>query len=102
MEVEQTSSTVAASTVVSAVTSAAATNNSSPELPWVEKYRPYYLKDIVGNEDTVRLCFANLLFFRSSPQIIFLCFNSSGFAFASHRRRGQHAQSYHHRSSGHR
>ncbi|KAI9277583.1 P-loop containing nucleoside triphosphate hydrolase protein [Sporodiniella umbellata] len=22
-------------------------------LPWVEKYRPYYLKDIVGNEDAV-------------------------------------------------
>lgn len=24
------------------------------ELPWVEKYRPHLLKDIVGNEDTVQ------------------------------------------------
>lgn len=23
------------------------------ELPWIEKYRPRILKDIVGNEDTV-------------------------------------------------
>jgi hypothetical protein len=26
---------------------------SSIELPWVEKYRPLLLKDIVGNEDTI-------------------------------------------------
>ena len=23
------------------------------ELPWVEKYRPQYLKDVVGNKDTI-------------------------------------------------
>ena len=29
------------------------TVNSELQLPWVEKYRPKLLKDIVGNEDTV-------------------------------------------------
>lgn len=28
-------------------------HSSSLELPWVEKYRPHTLKDVVGNEDTV-------------------------------------------------
>lgn len=26
----------------------------SPDLPWLEKYRPKLLKDIVGNEETVQ------------------------------------------------
>ncbi len=29
-------------------------SSSSLELPWVEKYRPSELKDIVGNEETVQ------------------------------------------------
>eukprot|EP00729_Bicosta_minor_P012429 gene12429-9035_t len=32
---------------------AEATSSSKPELPWVEKYRPLYLKDTVGNEETI-------------------------------------------------
>ncbi|TPX34086.1 hypothetical protein SmJEL517_g03165 [Synchytrium microbalum] len=34
--------------------SAPALNSGESELPWVEKYRPKYLRDIVGNEETVK------------------------------------------------
>lgn len=33
--------------------SAAKSSGSSYELPWVEKYRPLKLNEIVGNEETV-------------------------------------------------
>lgn len=33
--------------------SAAKSSGSSHELPWVEKYRPLKLNEIVGNEETV-------------------------------------------------
>ncbi|CAO0793411.1 unnamed protein product [Mucor circinelloides] len=36
-----------------AATASAATEEDGYILPWVEKYRPVYLKDIVGNEDAV-------------------------------------------------
>ncbi|KAJ1927374.1 replication factor C subunit 4, partial [Linderina macrospora] len=33
--------------------SAQASNSSNDTLPWVEKYRPVELKDVVGNSETV-------------------------------------------------
>ncbi|OWA50285.1 Replication factor C subunit 2 [Hypsibius exemplaris] len=38
---------------VAKTSSAAAASNLASRVPWVEKYRPRLMKDIVGNEDTV-------------------------------------------------
>jgi len=53
MAAAESSSAGAGSSLKTAVTAAVANGASSYELPWVEKYRPALLEDIVGNSETI-------------------------------------------------
>lgn len=52
-ELDSKPSTSGQKTDAGAGESAAKSSGSSYELPWVEKYRPLKLNEIVGNEETV-------------------------------------------------